>query len=477
MSSRLYEDAIADARHLREVAEQNAKNAIVEAVTPKIREFIDNQLLDPDSKNVSNGSVEDMISEAVGIKEKTVKTDSVSLDRSALESLASLLGESSRTEEVLSALEESIGSMDSENAELVISAAKKLGNKTSKMTSSKINNLNESQENSKMASQEKVYEIDLNLLKEEVSSASKGGKKSRHRARKRQAEIQGMLSDLGLINEAQVVLDLGDDVELPEDIMITARLLDEEEDVDLESELDFEEEVMDAEGVDDVEVEAEVEVEDLDEVLEIDANMLKEELSRVRRIVREAKSLADAKGGANSMESHWGGKGNAKAGSKNVWGGKSSKKGNAFGGGSEKGDVYKVKLNSLAEALRKEQRKNRALENRLDEYRGAVETLREQLTDLNLFNAKLLYVNKLFQDKSVSPRKKRSMMESIDSAKSLREVKLIYKTLSDSKKSGNRLNESATRTLGSSSRAVARSSASDASSEVDRWAVLAGIKN
>ena len=40
MTSNLYEEAIADARKLREIAEQNAKNAIIESITPKIRYFI-----------------------------------------------------------------------------------------------------------------------------------------------------------------------------------------------------------------------------------------------------------------------------------------------------------------------------------------------------------------------------------------------------------------------------------------------------
>ena len=39
MSNNLYEQAIADARKIREVAEENAKKAVLEAVTPKIREF------------------------------------------------------------------------------------------------------------------------------------------------------------------------------------------------------------------------------------------------------------------------------------------------------------------------------------------------------------------------------------------------------------------------------------------------------
>ena len=45
MSTTVYQEAIAEAKQLREIAEKNAKNAIVEAVTPKIREFIDQQLL------------------------------------------------------------------------------------------------------------------------------------------------------------------------------------------------------------------------------------------------------------------------------------------------------------------------------------------------------------------------------------------------------------------------------------------------
>ena len=42
--SSLYKDAIADARKLRETAEQNAKNRIIEAVTPKLRRLIERQI-------------------------------------------------------------------------------------------------------------------------------------------------------------------------------------------------------------------------------------------------------------------------------------------------------------------------------------------------------------------------------------------------------------------------------------------------
>ena len=48
MSQNLYQDAIADARKLREMAEQSAKNKIIDAVTPRIRDLIESQLLGED---------------------------------------------------------------------------------------------------------------------------------------------------------------------------------------------------------------------------------------------------------------------------------------------------------------------------------------------------------------------------------------------------------------------------------------------
>jgi len=45
MSQNLYEEAIAEARLLRDMAEENAKNKIIDAVTPRIRSLIEQQLL------------------------------------------------------------------------------------------------------------------------------------------------------------------------------------------------------------------------------------------------------------------------------------------------------------------------------------------------------------------------------------------------------------------------------------------------
>jgi hypothetical protein len=125
-----------------------------------------------------------------------------------------------------------------------------------------------------------------------------------------------------------------------------------------------------------------------------------------------------------------------------------------------------------------EARKNQALKTKLAETDRANATLREQLEEVNLFNAKLLYVNKLMQNRDLSPRQQRAIVESLDSAKSVREAKLLFTSLTESlKPKSGTVNEG--RILGSSSRST-RSGSSTAtlneSVEVDRWAILAGIK-
>ena len=89
-------------------------------------------------------------------------------------------------------------------------------------------------------------------------------------------------------------------------------------------------------------------------------------------------------------------------------------------------------MNKLSEALRKQVHENRALNEKLGKYRSAVKSLREQLEDLNLFNAKLLYVNKLLQNKSLTESQRKSVIRALDRASSLNEAKTLYKSLTES---------------------------------------------
>ena len=151
--------------------------------------------------------------------------------------------------------------------------------------------------------------------------------------------------------------------------------------------------------------------------------------------------------------------------------------GGDFGGGKPGKDV----LSEMRRVLRNQRRLNSSLETKLGKYRSAVNTLREQLEELNLFNAKLLYVNKLLQNKQITESQKRSIVKALDEAQNLQEAKVLYKSLTESfskstKTPARRLNESARIASSSRTTKAAGSHASSASGEVDRWARLAGLK-
>jgi hypothetical protein len=110
---------------------------------------------------------------------------------------------------------------------------------------------------------------------------------------------------------------------------------------------------------------------------------------------------------------------------------------------------------------------------------GETSNLRAKLTETNLFNAKLLFTNKLLQNESLTKRQKAQIIERLDEARSEREVKLVYESVVKTLQGPTRqLSESAApRTvLGSASRATRPAATLNESFEVDRWARLAGIK-
>ena len=130
----------------------------------------------------------------------------------------------------------------------------------------------------------------------------------------------------------------------------------------------------------------------------------------------------------------------------------------------------------LAEAANKRVVKNDA------STRSAGETskLRTKLAETNLFNAKLLFTNKLLQNESLTRRQKAEVIERLDEARSEREVKLVYESLVKTlSASTSKITESADRgVIGSSSRPARQASATNSLNEgfeADRWARLAGL--
>lgn len=117
--------------------------------------------------------------------------------------------------------------------------------------------------------------------------------------------------------------------------------------------------------------------------------------------------------------------------------------------GDEEEEEEKEKFNF--ENLKKE---NVQLRKALKEHRDVVVYLRDRLNEINLLNAKLLYSNKLFRSNSLNESQKLRVVEAIDRANTIREVKLVYATLAENfKTKGKPLTESK-KTVTSASKVV-----------------------
>jgi len=69
--------------------------------------------------------------------------------------------------------------------------------------------------------------------------------------------------------------------------------------------------------------------------------------------------------------------------------------------------------------------------NELNEALETIETLRKELNEVNLLNSKLLYVNKIFKANNLSESQKVNIIAAFDKAETVKEVKLVFETVSD----------------------------------------------
>lgn len=101
--------------------------------------------------------------------------------------------------------------------------------------------------------------------------------------------------------------------------------------------------------------------------------------------------------------------------------------------GGNKGDVPAAKRGDkkdTAEEEGVEDYKKKKMEEELKLALEAVETLRSELNEVNLLNAKLLYVNKIFKAKNLNESQKLTVIKAFDKAESAKEAKLVYESLS-----------------------------------------------
>lgn len=550
MTTQLYKEAILEAKQLRKVAENNATRAVIEAITPRIRNLIENQILSEDGSeegedDILMGALSDLeidASDKAGISipddegKVTLDLDSLITDPDSADEPISQSDDNSKiksdkksqdsddkflldTEAVtaLMALREAIAPESADDILSRVSLIRKGLDFCKKLLES---DLGREKSSLSFVGQlcEKMFQ-ELRTLKEGVigiggvrsvdidSKIASLQKEIIEMNTRRKLTEKDVMMRLTLPDDADVDLDdldveivpeedkdVDSDVDdldhddldqdsveeesetedgdlTEEDLLLKITGFPEDENLD-PSDLDVD--IVDDEGEVDIDREDEDKDEDEvldfdslddDDVVEIDEGMLKRELMRMRQVMEgsaDDPNVLDDFGGA--------------------------KKERELFVDSDDSDLnkydsvgtVKVEVETLRR-LKSKSRQNRALRKQVAELRTVVDDLTRQLREQNLFNAKLLYVNRLMHAKELNERQLKSIVKSLDRAQSLREVRLLYKSFADSlkkKSESGSLHESVHRSLGGSSRMVGRSGSSSEQRNDDitkRWAQLAGL--
>lgn len=96
----------------------------------------------------------------------------------------------------------------------------------------------------------------------------------------------------------------------------------------------------------------------------------------------------------------------------------------------EEGNKMDPKMEGMKKPEMEEEKKPNPMEEELDEALATVAELRKQLQEVNLLNAKLLYVNKVFKANNLTEGQKVNVVAAFDKAETVREVKLVFETVS-----------------------------------------------
>lgn len=108
-------------------------------------------------------------------------------------------------------------------------------------------------------------------------------------------------------------------------------------------------------------------------------------------------------------------------------------------------EVYEDGFDETSKEAKKDEKtkdiytENKKLKSALAETRRKNQELATLLNEINLLNAKLLYVNKIFKNFNLDSKQKLNVIDNFDRTNSLRESKLIYVTICESLKTTNLL--------------------------------------
>ncbi len=140
-------------------------------------------------------------------------------------------------------------------------------------------------------------------------------------------------------------------------------------------------------------------------------------------------------------------------------------------------DEYKEERDELLKVGRELAESNEKFQNANTKLMETVETLEQKLNETNLSNAKLLYTNRILRKSSLNERQKETIVEALSNAGSVNEAKVIFETLqstvgSTRKSAPQSLSEAVSRP---SSTIPRRTVQSDFNPFSERMRLLAGI--
>lgn len=532
MSKTLYEEALADARQLKEVALKNAQRSVIDSVTPRIKELLEKQLLGESLDELEELDELGGLGGAIGVSHPAVDNGSTDDEgeeapvEESDESVYEITNESAarlgmlNDSNVIDRLEVNVYRVVETTNRLVASDAK---TKSSEDYSRKI-----------VETIQKIEDI-YSYLQESGDSARKGDLEKRlescfevlNAVKESTMRMKDLLSKENLTEDLDMdpmggapagadappapgaespvpggkelvmkVTGLPDDVELDK---LNIDLISDEEgeeppmddmggapDLDVgdaatpgatESDMAMEGDMETEEGCDDLSELSE------DDVVEISETMLKRELSRLlgKKLNEMDADVLDDFGGGSDQGEPWLDGEVSTAEKDNM-----VKQGDGMG--AKTGGKKALAAVKAAIAERRARDKKKVTESAKNANskqladNAAIESLRKQLTEVNLFNAKLLHANKLLQLEGLSAHAKSVIIDKLDDTQNLREVKLVYEGLvklltGNKKKTVAEGTQQRAVIAGSSSRPITSStSKSESGYEMDRWAQLAGIR-
>ena len=417
-------EAIADAKAVKESAIANAKIALEEAFSPQVREMF--------ASKVAALEEEEKVEEASKVG-KASKEDQLKIAHAALEK-AEMSGD-------IRGAELALAFIDLINDDIKKEKTNEAKDAKDKKDVTEVEDLEESKE-------------DLDEAEEELDE-----------------DINAILAELADLDEAKDLdesKDLDEAEDKDEDEEDKADNNGEEEDIDLEnmSEEDLkkfiEDVIEDMVGAgeleagesfeDDVDVEVdeegEIEVEDdMETAVDVELDEAKEEIEEKQGYDARLDDAEGAKHGKKKQDMK-----QRRADSENM----------------EKADG---KRKFAGDSKMKEE---------LAEAYETVKTLKSELNEINLLNAKLLYTNKIFKSKNLNESQKVKVLEAFDKAGTVKEAKLVFETVNTGFNSTKKhVNEN----LGRASKSISTPSASSKkpiveSNEMEmRFQKLAGIIN